>query len=139
MKVNFITIKKMHIKTTVRYIPLLIVFRTSGENMNKGNLHTLLLKIKMTQKFLCQEFTLWLCLQTIHQDLSLGREWVSLLYCDVFLPCQRDLCQHETISSVQFNCSVLFDSLRPQGLQHTRLPCPSPTPRAFSVSCTWSL
>ena len=48
MKVNFITIKKMHIKTTVRYIPLLIVFRTSGENMNKGNLHTLLLKIKMT-------------------------------------------------------------------------------------------
>ena len=29
---------------------------------------------------------------------------------------------------VQFSCSVVFDSLRPHGLQHTRLPCPSPTP-----------
>ena len=25
--------------------------------------------------------------------------------------------------------------LRPHGLQHTRLPCPSPTPRAYSNSC----
>ena len=29
----------------------------------------------------------------------------------------------------------MFDSLRPHGLQHTRLPCPSPTPRACSNSC----
>ena len=27
------------------------------------------------------------------------------------------------------------NSLRPHGLQHARLPCPSPTPRAFSNSC----
>ena len=39
------------------------------------------------------------------------------------------------ISSVLFSCSVVSDSLRPQGLQHTRLPCPSPTPRACSKSC----
>ena len=38
------------------------------------------------------------------------------------------------ISSVQFSHSVLFDSLRPHGLQHARLPCPSPTPRAWSNS-----
>ena len=38
-------------------------------------------------------------------------------------------------SSVQFSCSVMSDSLRPHGLQHTRLPCPSPTPRACSDSC----
>ena len=31
-------------------------------------------------------------------------------------------------SSVQFSCSVTSDSLRPHGLQHSRLPCPSPTP-----------
>ena len=37
--------------------------------------------------------------------------------------------------SVQFSCSVVSDSLRPQGLQHARLPCPSPTPRACSNSC----
>ena len=30
--------------------------------------------------------------------------------------------------SVQFSCSVVSDSLRPHGLQHARLPCPSPTP-----------
>ena len=38
-------------------------------------------------------------------------------------------------SSVQFSPSVMSDSLRPHGLQHTRLPCPSPTPRACSNSC----
>ena len=36
---------------------------------------------------------------------------------------------------VQFSHSVDFDSLRPHGVQHTRLPCPSPTPRAYSNSC----
>ena len=33
-------------------------------------------------------------------------------------------------TSVQFSRSVMSDSLRPHGLQHARLPCPSPTPRA---------
>ena len=28
--------------------------------------------------------------------------------------------------------TVVSDSLRPQGLQHARLPCPSPTPRVYS-------
>ena len=38
-----------------------------------------------------------------------------------------------------FSCSVMSDSLWPHGLQHTRLPCPSPTPRACSNSCPLSL
>jgi len=37
--------------------------------------------------------------------------------------------------SVQFNRSVVSDSLWPHGLQYTRLPCPSPTPGACSNSC----
>ena len=37
--------------------------------------------------------------------------------------------------TVQFSLSVVSDSLRPHGLQHTRAPCPSPTPRAYSYSC----
>ena len=37
--------------------------------------------------------------------------------------------------SVQFSRSVVSDSLRLHGLQHARLPCPSPTPRACSTSC----
>ena len=40
------------------------------------------------------------------------------------------------LSSVQFSYSVVFDSLWPHGLQHTRLPCPSPTPGVYSNSCT---
>ena len=32
------------------------------------------------------------------------------------------------ISSVQFSCSVVSDSLRPHESQHARSPCPSPTP-----------
>ena len=39
------------------------------------------------------------------------------------------------IQSVQFSCSVMSDSLRPHGLQHSRPPCPSPTPRVYSNSC----
>ena len=43
--------------------------------------------------------------------------------------------------SVQFSHSVMPNSLRPHGLQHTRLPCPSPTPRVCSnswASSQWS-
>ena len=34
----------------------------------------------------------------------------------------------KSLSSVQFSCSVVSDSLRPHGPQHARPPCPSPTP-----------
>ena len=34
----------------------------------------------------------------------------------------------------QFSSSVVSDSLRPQGLQHARPPCPLPTPRVYSKS-----
>ena len=41
-------------------------------------------------------------------------------------------------ASVQFSRSVMSDSLWPHGLQHARLPCPSPTPGAYSDSCPLS-
>ena len=37
-----------------------------------------------------------------------------------------------------FSHSVMSNSLRPHGLQHARLPCPSPTPRTCSNSCSSS-
>ena len=37
-----------------------------------------------------------------------------------------------------FSCSVLSDYLRPHGLQHSRLPCPSLSPGACSNSCPLS-
>ena len=39
------------------------------------------------------------------------------------------------ITSVQFSCSVMSNSLRPHGLQHARPPCPSPAPGVCSNSC----
>ena len=44
----------------------------------------------------------------------------------------------QPLSSVQFSCSVVSNSLRPHELQHTRLPCPSPTLRACSNACPLS-
>ena len=39
------------------------------------------------------------------------------------------------LESVQFSHSVMSDSLWPREMQHTRLPCQSSTPGAFSNSC----
>ena len=41
--------------------------------------------------------------------------------------------------SIQFSRWVVSDSLQPHGRQHTRPPCPSPTPRVYSNSSPLSL
>ena len=48
--------------------------------------------------------------------------------------CKEQYC----ISSVQFSCSVVSDFLRPHESQHTRPPCPSPSPGVHSDSCPLS-
>ena len=42
------------------------------------------------------------------------------------------------LSSVQFSCSVVSNSLRPHESQHARPPCPSPTPGVHPNSCPLS-
>ena len=77
-----------------------------------------------------------------------------MLYCPIYfgLPQYLAHCRHARghffprsqildlieYNSVQFSHSVMSDSLRPHGLLHTRLPCPSPTSRAYSNSCPLS-
>ena len=77
-----------------------------------------------------------------------------MLYCPIYfgLPQYLAHCRHARghffprsqildlieYNSVQFGHSVMSDSLRPHGLLHTRLPCPSPTSRAYSNSCPLS-
>ena len=39
------------------------------------------------------------------------------------------------LKELLFSRSVVSNSLQPHGLQHTRSPCPSPSPRACSNSC----
>ena len=50
----------------------------------------------------------------------------------------KNLINTARFSSVQFSCLVMSDSLRPHGLQHARLPCPSTTPGVYSNSCPLS-
>ena len=45
---------------------------------------------------------------------------------------------HTGSYSVQFSCSVVSNSLRPHEPQHTRPPCPSPTPGVYPNSCPLS-
>ena len=54
---------------------------------------------------------------------------------DPFVVCRGGLF---TFSSVQFSCSVVSNSLQPHELQHTRPPCPSPSPGVHSDSCPLS-
>ena len=55
-------------------------------------------------------------------------------YCKV----KEKLKKKKEFSSVQFSRSVVSDSLRPHESQHTRSPCPSPTPRVYPNSCPLS-
>ena len=58
---------------------------------------------------------------------KLGKEYIKVVCCQ---PAYLTYMQ----SSVQFSCSVVSDSLQPHESQHTRLPCPSPTPGVHSES-----
>ena len=48
---------------------------------------------------------------------------------------QNFLYSHIFTKSCCCSVTLMSDSLRPHGLQHSRLPCPSPSPRACSNSC----
>ena len=63
--------------------------------------------------------------------ISSPNPWLEKLFCFLSLY----FC---IFYSVQFSRPVMSDSLWPQGLQHTRPPCPSPTPGVYSNSCPLS-
>ena len=74
-------------------------------------------------------------------ELSLSvRNWKVLCLQSQCLPAAAKAERHRRkwyhrLHMVQFSHSVTSDSLQPHGLQHSRLPFPSPTPRACSNSC----
>ena len=53
---------------------------------------------------------------------------------------ESEFCNHQNIltSWLLFSCSDMSNSLQPHGLQYMRLPCPPPTPGAYSNSCPLS-
>ena len=52
--------------------------------------------------------------------------------------CREKSPGQRSLEWTQFSSVTQSDSLWPHGLQHTRPPCPSPTPGAYSNSCPWS-
>ena len=64
-----------------------------------------------------------------HPSLNTSANTVVLLYW------QGIHSTNPQFSSVQFSCSVVFDSLLRRELQQARPPCPSPIPRVHPNSC----
>ena len=73
--------------------------------------------------------------------MKFGKFWIWWVYGFIQLDHYSEefnmwiLCKRKDLPSVQFSLSVVSVSLRLQGFQHTRLPCPSPTPGAYQNSC----
>ena len=76
-------------------------------------------------------------LQRVRYDWATSLSFLSFLSAFIYVSfLQRTF--RAQLHSVQFSCSVVPDSLRPHGLQHTRPPCPSPTPRIHPNPCPLS-
>ena len=74
-------------------------------------------------------------------SLSFAVSWslLKLMSIELVIPSRSSPKARVAIfSSVQFSRSVMSNYLRPHGLQHTRLSCPSPTPGVYSNSCPLS-
>ena len=63
---------------------------------------------------------------------------MRVLYFDLFASTLTVTLKEPCLYIVVVFHSVLSDSLRPSALQHTRLPCPSPSPRICSNLCPLS-
>ena len=68
-----------------------------------------------------------------------GQLWVFLNFLQrIVLVWITEKQKSAACGDLQFSRSVVSDSLRPHGLQHTRLPCLLPTPGTCSNSCPLS-
>ena len=73
----------------------------------------------------------------LNNNLNSSKRFKSMSVKDLLfflLLSEQSVAYFPTWDSVQFSRSVLSDSLRPHESQHTRLPCPSPTPGVHSDS-----
>ena len=99
-------------------IPGLISFRTDWLD---------LLAVKGTLKSLLQHHSLKASILR-HSALF------TVQHSHPYMTTGKTIALNRAISSVQFSCSVVSDSLRPHESQHARPPCPSPTPGVHSDS-----
>ena len=74
---------------------------------------------------------------TIHNDF--GTQEKKIYHCFHFAPFYLPSSDGTGCHDLWFSLSVVSGSLQPHRLQHTRLPCPSPIPKACSNACPSSL
>ena len=105
------------------------------------------LNMHVIKRFVVSCQTLWVtpCLMFLKMDLkndfinSEMLDWVLLREIELLSGEKLIPSNHYIIQSVsQFSHSVVSNSLWPHGLQHTRLPYPSPTPGVYPNSCPLS-
>ena len=83
----------------------------------------------------CTLSSLAFCLMYSAYNLNIYTLHISALEDPILKSFNYSLHHSNSISSVQFSCSVMSDSLQPNESQRARPPCPSPTPGAYSNSC----
>ena len=100
------------------------------------------LATKLQRYFLCQ--SCFYNQKKKYHYLWFWKKMMLLMYITNLVKCRKKISLYRIwfhfirISSVQFSRSVMSDSLQPHGLQHTRLPCPSPSSGVCPNSCPLS-
>ena len=92
--------------------------------------HFFLTSVTQQNLFRSQPYSSHLFFALLYSILLYG--YVSMCLFAYFFLLLNLLC-----SSVQFSSSVKSNSLRPHEPQHSRPPCPSPTPKVYPNSCLW--
>ena len=104
------------------------------------------LPLKMTSRGICQVTILWLpFIDDLGMSISpwnLLGTYITILdskqncvLISIPVKSSRQALPWPYLKDLQFSCSAASYSLRPHGLLHARLLCPSSTPRACSSSC----
>ena len=109
--------------------PTKIYLNVSDESKIKQWFFGSVLK-RLTKKgwiFSCQHFIIRV--YVVHTPIQKFNVYPVLLF-SLCQYCIKFMLQFSSVQSLSHS-----NSLRPHGLQHTRLPFPSPTPRAYSNSC----
>ena len=78
------------------------------------------------------------CLFTSSVHFSVGLFIFMLTYASYLHILELKPLSVTMFADLLFSHSVMSNSLRPRGLQHTRFPCPSPSPEICSNSCPLS-